>query len=438
MSQRTAHSTPGSQRLRGVTIGVVGSAVAALLLAACGGSSGTSAQSAPPSSAAGVTTGGSATSSSPSGTGSSSTAATTTTGDVQKTVDAALQTSNIMADSLPPLMKEALDRASKPLTEEQKDKAFACWQASSCQLGSGDVTVAEADGFGDNTWRKFSKMDVILQAITYPNVGKFIYTNAHGDLSQYQSAIRSLSAQHAKVIIAYNDFGPAAWPAFTVAQRAGAFVSTFVGPSDGAPTSAITTRVQPDLCEVGKVMAKATQDAVGSGPVSYFTGTPGNPQDAAWQKCATAAGVQSAFNADTSWTPAGAAKAAAALIASGTPAKAILYSYSNPVPNIVDAFSKAGKPLPAIITWTTDNGTLCQLKKQPYTLYLTNALNWAARVSVTALMNKVAGQSVPDAVIYPMPFNKADSAGCVDGAPADFPGSSALVPNDLVAKILGG
>lgn len=370
--------------------------------------------------------------------GQSGSESTVSAAALQKTINAALQTTSIQAGSLPPLMKEALSRSAVPLTQAQKDKAFACWQAASCQLGSGNITVAEADGFGDNTWRKFSKMDVILQAITYPNVGKFIYTNAHGTLSQYQSDIRSLTAQGAKIIVAYNDFGPAAWPAFTAAQRAGGYVSTFVGASDGAPTSAITTRVQPDLCQVGQVMADATRSAVGNAPVSYFTGTPGNPQDAAWQKCATQDGVNSIFNADTSWTPAGAGKAAGALIASGKPAKAILYSYSNPVPNIVDTYNKAGKQIPAVITWTTDNGTLCQFKKSPYTLYLTNALNWAARVSVTAMMDKLSGKSVDAAVIYPMPFNKADAAGCRDSAPSDYPGASALVPDDLVAKMLGG
>src|SRR4029078_13695668 len=104
----------------------------------------------------------------------------------------------------------------------------------------------------------------------------------------------------------------------------------------------------------------------------------------------------------------------------------------------VKAYDKAGKGVPAIITWTTDNGTLCQFKANPYTLYLTNALNWAARVSVTAMMKKAAGDSVDAAVIYPMPFNKADAAGCKDGPPADYPGASALVPDDLVSQMLGG
>jgi ABC-type sugar transport system substrate-binding protein len=316
--------------------------------------------------------------------------------------------------------------------------AFACWQGNSCTLGSGNVTLGLADGFGDNTWRKFSKMSVILQAMTYPQVGKLIFTNAHGVLATYQSNIRELTAQGAKAIVAYNDFGPAAYPAFEAAQRSGAVVSTYVGPGDGAPVSAITTRVQPDICQAGKTMAQVTKQAIGNTGVAYFTGTPGNPEDTGWQTCATQSGINAIFKADTNWTPAGAETAASALISSGKPAKAILYSYSNPVPNIVKTFNSAHQPVPAIITWTQDNGTSCQWKSHPYTLYQTNALNWGARVSVTAVMTKLGGQSVPAAVIYPMPFVKAKATDCDPSKPADYPGSSALVPQELVTKILGG
>jgi ABC-type sugar transport system substrate-binding protein len=408
-------------RRRGVTLAVVCSALAgAVMVTGCGSSSKSSTSSGGSSNAAATTP-----------------ASTVSAADLQKTVDTALQSSAVKADSLPPLMKEALQKATPQLTAAQMATAFKCWQGNSCTLGSGKVTLGLADGFGDNTWRKFSKMSVILQAMTYPEVGKLIFTNAHGQLATYQSDIRNLTAQGAKAIVAYNDFGPSAYPAFTTAQRAGAVISTYVGPNDGAPTSAITTRVQPDICQAGKTMAQVTKQAVGSAGVAYFTGTPGNPEDTGWQKCASQSGINAIFKADTNWTPAGAQTAASALISSGKPAKAILYSYSNPVPNIVKTFNKANKSVPAIITWTQDNGTSCQWKLKPYPLYQTNALNWAARVSVTSVLAKVDGKSVPDAVIYPMPFVKAKASDCDSSKPADYPGASALVPQELVAKILG-
>jgi ABC-type sugar transport system substrate-binding protein len=402
-------------------------AIASLAAAGCGGGSASGTSSSATSAGGGSASAAGATA----GTGASG-------AQLQAVISTALQ-ADVPASQLPALMREALSKVSMNLTPNQISTAYNCWKASSCTLGSGNLTLAEADGFGDNTWRQFSKMDVILQAMQYPQIGKFVYTNAHGVLSQYQSDLRSLTAQGAKLIVAYNDFGPAAWPAFAAAQRAGAYVSTFVGPSDGAPTSAITTRVQPDICQVGKDMAQVAEQVTGgNGPVAYFTGTPGNPEDLGWQKCATQTGLSSVFDGDTNWTPTGAQTAASALIASGKQVKAILYSYSNPVPNIVKAYQAAGKQMPAIVTWTTDNGTLCTVKKNPFTLYLTNALNWAARVSVTALVDKAGGQSVPSAVLYPMPFIKANPAGCDASAPADYPGTSALVPAALTAKILGG
>lgn len=415
-------SSPAANHLgRSLMLGAA-TVVVSLLVTACGG---------------GSSGGGGSSNAGTSPTSSANSVNSVTAEQLQTTVNAALL-KDVPASSLPPLMQEALKRATVPLSSAQMATALKCWKASSCTLGSGSQTLAEADGFGDNTWRQFSKMDVILQALTYPQIGKFVYTNAHGQLSTYQSQIRSLVAQGVKDIVAYNDFGPSAWPTFAAAQRQGAIISTFVGPNDGATASQITTRVQPNICQAGKDMAAVTKQVIGgNGPVAYFTGTPGNPEDAGWQKCATAAGIQSVYNGTTQWTPAGAQKAASALIASGKPVKAILYSYSNPVNNILKAYDSAGKQVPAIITWTTDNGTLCQYKKSPYTLYLTNALNWAARVSVTAVVDKAAGQSVPAAVEYPMPFNKANAGDCSSGKPADYPGPSALVPPSLADQMLG-
>jgi ABC-type sugar transport system substrate-binding protein len=369
----------------------------------------------------------------------SSAESTISESELQETVNTALETEEIKASSLPPLMKEALELATGEPSKEEMETAYECWKANSCTIGEGPITLGLADGFGDNTWRQFSKMGVILQAMKFPEVGKIILTNAHGELATFQSNLRSLTAQGAKAIVVYNDFGPAAYSALEAAQREGAAISTYVGPNDGAPVTAINTRVQPDICQAGKEMAKATEEAIGGkGPVAYFEGTPGNPEDEGWKKCATEEGIESIFEGETEWTPAGAQKAASALVASGKPVKAILYSYSNPVPSIVNVYLKAGKEIPAIITWTQNNETTCQWIEHPYKLYQTNALNWAARVSVDAVVKKTEGEEVPEAVIYPQPFSPAKKSSCEKGKPAEYPGSSALIPEFLTEKMLAG
>jgi ABC-type sugar transport system substrate-binding protein len=357
---------------------------------------------------------------------------------LQKTVDRALSVEDIKAASLPPMMRDALARASRTLTNAQMDKAFECWKATSCTLGNGPVTLAQADPFGGNTWRQFTKMNVILQALTHPEVGKFIYTDANYDLATYQANLRTLTAKGADAIVTINEFGPAANAALATAQRQGASVSTYVAAMDDAPTNAYTTRVQYDLCATGKAMAQTVEKATSSkGPVAFFEGLAGNPNDAKIKSCVTGAGVQTAFDDATEYTPAGTQKATSALIASGKPAKAILYSYANTVPSIVNAYRRAGKDVPVIITTTQSNATACQRADRPYRLFFTNSGNWAARVSVDASVAAADGKKVAKSVIFPLPFFEATDRDCDKSKPAEYPGAT-LVPDALTAKMLAG
>ena len=60
------------------------------------------------------------------------------------------------------------------------DLAFQCWKDNGCSTGTGGkLTVAYIEQFGENTYRQMSRMEFILQALTYPSVGKIIYNSAH-------------------------------------------------------------------------------------------------------------------------------------------------------------------------------------------------------------------------------------------------------------------
>lgn len=95
-----------------------------------------------------------------------------------------------------PAMTEAFRRAALPVTPELRTKALECWENNGCDTGSGgDLTVAYADGFGENVWRRIVAMEYIQQALTYPEVGKIIYTSARGDAAKSISDLRSYVAQ---------------------------------------------------------------------------------------------------------------------------------------------------------------------------------------------------------------------------------------------------
>ncbi len=347
---------------------------------------------------------------------------------------------------------EAFNHAAESLelTPEQEELAFECWSKSSCTLGSGELTLGVADGFGGNTWRKMTKMESILQALTYPEIGKYIYLDAEGDLAKMQANIRSLSAQGAQVILTYDDFGTAVVPAFQAAQRAGAVISNYVGPVDGASTDALTSQVVVEWCTTGKTMADSAAEILGEkGSIALFGGPPGNPEGEVWWGCAEEELSEKypemtvSYKGDTEWTPASAAKAASAAIASGKPIDAILYDYAEPCTNIVEAYEKAGKTPPAIVAVNQSNGliknwTERQGTKNAYELEQTSSLAYASRISLTALMRAVNGEEAPAEIELPVKFVPADKSQYEKGKPSSFPGPTILVPESLTEKMLAG
>lgn len=365
--------------------------------------------------------------------------------EAQETLNQAMLTEDVALEDLDPTVQEAFRRASIELTDEQLDTAFECWSNTTCEIGDGETTLGIAEAYGQNQWRKISKMEVILQALTYPDIGKIVFTDAQGDLAKFQSNVRSLASQGAKAIVSYNDFGAAALPAFQAAQQQGAKISTYVGPVPDAPTSQLANQVHGDVCAVGEEMAKVAQEDLGlTGEVAILNGTPGNPQGATWNKCFEAAlsgDLSVGAKQDTDWTLAGAFEAASALVSSGEDYSAILYDYADPIPQVIEAYDKAGKTPPAIITWTSNNGMAkvweeAQGTDREFPVYYTNALNWQGRVSVTAVMGLLASNEVTADIVVPQPFVEAEEGLYQPDRPDDYPGPSVLIPDELMTRML--
>jgi len=363
----------------------------------------------------------------------------------QAVVTQAFGSADIKLADLDPTVQETFRRAAIELTDEQLDKAYECWEATSCEVGDGDVVLGIAEAFGQNQWRKVAKMETILQALTYPSIGKIIYTDAVGDLAKFQSNVRSLAAQGATAIVSYNDFGAAALPAFKTAQDQGAKISTYVGPVPDADPAALANQVHGDVCAMGKEMAKvATEDLGLTGDLAILNGTPGNPQGAGWNKCleeSLPSGTKVATKVDTDWTLAGAFKAGSALVSGATDYGAIFYDYADPIPQVVEAYAKSGKKIPAIVTWTSNNGMAKVWEqrlgtKDEFALYHTSALTWEARASLTSVMSLLAGKDVAADIVVPRPFVKAEKGYYLADRPDDYPGPSVLVPDTLMTRML--
>ncbi len=179
-----------------------------------------------------------------------------------------------------------------------------------------------------------------------------------------------------------------------------------------------------------------------TGEVAILNGTPGNPQGATWNKCFedTLQNATVGAKQDTDWTLAGAFEAASALVSSGKEYSGIFYDYADPIPQVVEAYDKAGAKMPAVVTWTSNNGMAKvweeRLGTRTSPIYYTNALNWEGRASVTAVMSLLAGEEAAAEIIVPQPFVVAEEGLYDLDKPDDYPGPSVLIPDDLMTKML--
>src|SRR5712691_6143381 len=176
----------------------------------------------------------------------------------------------------------AYGRADKKVNQ---NLALKCWKNNGCSTGTGGkLTVAYVEGFGENVYRQISKMEFILQALTYPQVGKIIYTSAHSDLTQALTDFRAAISQHVNLIVTYPDFGDAMLPVFKEATKAGIPVATYAWGFVTGPGTNYTTVVGEDTCRLGKAYAAVMNKQVGSGDIAFLGGFPGNPLSLGWQK----------------------------------------------------------------------------------------------------------------------------------------------------------
>jgi hypothetical protein len=69
-------------------------------------------------------------------------------------------------ENVSPVIIEAVKHAAMDLTPTQRKLALECWKNNVCEIGHGTLTVAYADGFGENVWRQVTKMEFIGAART--------------------------------------------------------------------------------------------------------------------------------------------------------------------------------------------------------------------------------------------------------------------------------
>lgn len=368
-------------------------------------------------------------------------------GEVYKAPSTTLAHALFKANLLPSAVKPrdialaALGRATKRVNYAL---ALKCWQNNGCSTGTGGkLTVAYVEGFGENVFRQMSKMEFILQALTYPQVGKIIYMSAHSDLTQAIADFKSVIAQHVSAIVTYPDFGDAMIPVFQQATKAGIPVSTYAWGYVTGPGKNYTTVVGEDTCKLGKAFAKVMNKYVGSGDIAFMGGFPGNPLSAGWQTCEQAAlnpSIHVVANDPTNWDPSKVQGIVAGILAKYPNLKGLSYEDSAfMAQGGYAAYKAANIPYEGVFTYRTDEAALgCladKLKDPKLRIWYYTSGNPQIRVALTADMMKLKGAKIPPTIVFPIDLQQQSKRDmCIKGYPPQASASS-LIPLSLLKKM---
>jgi len=322
--------------------------------------------------------------------------------------------------------------------------ALKCWKNNGCSTGTGGkYTVAYVEGFGENTYRQMSKMEFILDALTYPSIGKIIYRSAHSDLNQALADFKSMIAQHVSAIVTYPDFGDAMLPVFQQATKAGIPVSTYAWGYVTGPGTNYTTVVGEDTCKLGQAFAGVMNGIVKSGNIAFLGGFPGNPLSLGWQKCEQAAlnpNIKVVANEPTNWDPSKVQGIVSGILAKTPDLKGLSYEDALFMSQGgYAAYKAAGIPYQGVFTYRTDEagmGCLADKLKDPaLKIYYFSAGNAQIRVALTADMMKLQGAKIPPTIVFPIQLQQQSKRDmCLKGYPETASGTS-LIPLALLHQM---
>src|SRR6187200_3358068 len=322
--------------------------------------------------------------------------------------------------------------------------ALRCWKNNGCTTGTGGkLTVAYIEQFGENVYRQMSKMEFILQALTYKDVGRIIYSSAHVDFNKAFADWKAAIAQGVDLIVTYPDFGDAMIPVMKEATDKGIPVATYAWGYVSDPGKNYLTVVGEDTCALGKTYAYVMNNQVKSGKIAFLGGFAGNPLSEGWQKCEAPAlrnSIDVVAKEPTDWNPSKVQQVVAGVLAKNPDIKGWSYEYGLGMgQGGYAAYKAAGKPFTTVLTLRTDDvGMGClfnQLKNRNLQMYYYTSGNTQIRVAFTEAMMKLKGAKIPPQIVFPIELqNQRVRDSCVKGYPMEASATS-LIPLSLLKKM---
>ncbi len=340
----------------------------------------------------------------------------------------------------------ALATITRAGTTVDEDLALKCWKDNGCDTGTGGkLKVGLADGFGGNIARQIFKMEFILQALTYPEIGHIAYTDANLDTQKAISDVQSFAAQNYDVIISYPDAGEALVPAYKAATGQGAKVVLWSGAKIGTPGSDYLDYSGSDQCALAHAWGTQFGKSLpNGGDIAIILGAPGNPTDPLEEKClkeTLPANINIVAKQGTAWSRDAYQQATSAILADHPDIKGIVGAYGDAFVGSIRAFQAAGIKMDGLVTMhqSDDNPFLCAWKDAGGVMdsYTYVALLLEGRAAMTSAMMSIAGYDVPPEIVFGVQLKKVTNDSCRTDIPPDGSPSS-LVPAELQAKMFPG
>ncbi len=361
----------------------------------------------------------------------------------------------------------SIARATQDLDQATIDKAMECLNNQECDTGTGgSIVMGYADGGGDtvNVWRAVSHMEAILQALSYPDIGTIVSTEANfnPDPAVHANDIRFLVGRGVDFIVGYPDMGVAIADAILEAEAAGIpyvpFSAGWVGLPDqpGAliPGQDYLTVVGEDLCALGQSFAEVLIEGVDGGKVAILGGTPGNALSLGWQRCAIdslASGVDlvnppanpDTTTGDTSWYDPIIPDVFRGLLTADPDIRGWAYEYSDGMHTGLQVYEELGIPVENLtVALRTDEQTLfCDWVKRDeptYKIFYTAGGNFQSRVGVTAAMLSLDGEDIPAEVVVPHVMREVTAADCDPDRVNPYVSGTSLVPDEVLQLMFSG
>ncbi|MFB3738521.1 MAG: substrate-binding domain-containing protein [Candidatus Velamenicoccus archaeovorus] len=353
---------------------------------------------------------------------------------------------------VPDIVLASIARADQDLDQATIDKAMECWSATECDTGTGgDIVMGYADGGGLNVWRQVTRMEAILQALTYPEIGKILFRDAKWDPDPAVAAgdIRFLIQAGVDFIIGYPDQGTNIADAILEAKAAGIPYITYSAGWVGLPgqEGALTpgedyvSVVGEDLCALGDSFAQVINDGVGSGTVGVLGGTPGNALSLGWEQCFLKSldpSIRTLGPADTYWSNDVALQVVQGWLSTDPDIAGYAYEYADGLDTALKAYDKLGIPLDKLtVALRTDEQTLfCTWKKMDdpnFDIWYSAGGNFQSRVAVTASMMYLKGADIPGEIVVPHVMREVTAEDCHADRVTPTVSGTSLVPDDVLA-----